>query len=778
MKRVLFTAIAMLMAATSYAANITGINITGHVVDAAEGNHIPYATVAIVGTTMGTAADGTGHFDIKNVEAGEYIIEASVMGYSPVQQRIVIDGETKNLELSFALTEDAMSLDQVVVSSTRSATLRRNSPNLVSMLSSELFNTVSAPTLADGLSFQSGVRVENNCQNCGFTQVRINGLEGSYSQIMVDSRPLFSALVGVYGLEQIPANMIDRVEVVRGGGSALYGSSAIGGTINIITKNPEYNSTEIAHNITSIGASGALDNNTTANTSVVSENQRAGISLYAQTRSRDGYDANGDGFTEITELDSHTFGLRSFLKTSDFSRLSLQFDSSNEYRRGGDNLDLPAHDAGVSIAEMVEHKITSAGLSYDIYSSDYKRSFNIFSTLQNTARESFYGGGETNKAYGITSEKLWVSGAQLSQEFDKLLFMPSQLIAGVEYNYSDLSDRYLQQDWSPTKQQVNVASLYLQNEWKNDKLGILIGGRVDYNDYLGRAIVSPRVNLRYNPSKSVNLRATYSTGFRSPQAFDEDLHIEVNQGGFVRTTLADNLIEERSQSLSLSADLYKNFGDVKANLLIEGFYTVLDNVFVCTRTYFDEDGNAIENFDEENGEYAYAEDVRRNGAIATVKGVTVEGRLAFPNSIQLQAGATYQKSLYSEPEQWSSNAAATEQMLRTPDLYGYFTASYSPIKSLTLALSGTYTGSMHIEHAAGYIEEDIIVETPDFWDANIKATYNFTLSKTLRTQLHVGVNNIFNQYQNDFDKGADRDAGYVYGPMMPRSINCGVKFMF
>ncbi len=778
MKKFIFLAIAVLMATTSYAAQFAGINITGHVVDAKRGEHIPYATVAIVGTAMGTAADHTGHFSLKDVEAGEYIIEASLIGYSPVQQSITIDGNTKNLELSFILAEDLMSVDQVVVSSTRSATLRRNSPNLVSMLSSELFNTVSAPTLADGLSFQTGVRVENNCQNCGFTQVRINGLEGSYSQIMVDSRPLFSALVGVYGLEQIPANMIDRVEVVRGGGSALYGSSAIGGTINIITKSPEYNSAEVAHNITSIGMGGALDNNTTANATVVSENQKVGLSLYAQTRTRDGYDANDDGFTEITKLESHTFGLRSFLKTSDFSRLSLQFDSSNEWRRGGDNLDLPAHDAGVSIAEMVEHQITSAGLNYDIFSKDYKRSFNIFSSVQNTARDSFYGGGEANMAYGVTSELLWVSGAQLTQEFDKLLFMPSQLIVGAEYNYSDLNDEYLQQDWTPISQQVNVASLYLQNEWRTDELGILVGGRVDYNDYLGKAVFSPRVNLRYNPSKSVNLRATYSTGFRSPQAFDEDLHIEVNQGGFVRSSLGDDLVEETSQSVSLSADFYHNFGDVQANLLVEGFYTVLDNVFVSTRTYFDEEDNEIVDFDEESGEYSYAEDVRRNGAIATVKGLTVEGRLAFPNNIQLQAGATYQKSLYSEPEVWSTNAEATEQMLRTPDLYGYFTATYSPTKSLSLALSGTYTGSMYVEHAAGYIEEDIIVETPDFWDANVKVTYNFTLSQALRTQLHVGVNNIFNQYQSDFDKGADRDAGYVYGPMMPRSLNCGVKFLF
>ena len=145
-----------------------------------------------------------------------------------------------------------MNLEQIVVSGSRSETKRKNSPSLVNIVNNQIFDAVSASCLADGLSYQPGVRVEDNCQNCGFTQVRINGLDGHYSQILMDSRPIFSALTGVYGLEQIPANMIDRVEVVRGGGSALYGSSAIGGTVNIITKDPSYNSAEVTHTTTSL----------------------------------------------------------------------------------------------------------------------------------------------------------------------------------------------------------------------------------------------------------------------------------------------------------------------------------------------------------------------------------------------------------------------------------------------------------------------------------------------------------------------------------------------
>ncbi len=761
MKRFLALAATIILSTlSSYA--LTGINVTGHIRDSKSGKHLGYATVSIVGTTLGTAADDTGHFNLKGVSAGEYTIEAELMGYTPVQQSITIEKGASSFDVTLYLDEDVMALDQVVVSSTRSETLRRNSPNLVSMISSELFNTVNASSLADGLPFQSGVRVEDNCQNCGFTQVRINGLDGHYSQIMVDSRPTFSALTGVYGLEQIPANMIDRVEVVRGGGSALYGSSAIGGTINIITKIPEYNSSEFSHTITSIGMSGALDNNTTANASIVSDNQKAGVSIFGQVRQRDSYDHDGDGFTEIPMIESQTLGLRSYLRTSDFSRLTMQFDASNEYRRGGDNLDLPAHNDAVDIAEQVEHLITNVGLGYDIYSRDYKRALNIYSTVQSTERNSYYGGGGAS-AYGVTTEFLWVSGAQLSQKWDNFLFMPATTIFGVEQNHNDLTDTYLEQDWAPIAQVVDVYSSYLQNEWATDKWGILIGGRVDYNSLLERAIFSPRANLRYNPSKNINLRATYSTGFRAPQVFDEDLHIAVNGGELVRSTLADDLKEETSQSLSLSADLYKNFGNVSTNLLIEGFYTSLDDVFT-SYTYEKEDGTFVQE--------------RRNGATATIKGLTMEARAVFPASLQLQAGVTLQESLYGEAEEWSENAEATEHMFRTPDLYGYFTATYNPVKNLTLALTGTYTGPMYIEHVAGYIEEDTVEYTESFLDMNAKISYDFTLCGSVRSQVHIGVKNLLNAYQSDFDKGADRDAGYIYGPMAPRSLTCGVKFLF
>ena len=291
MKKFLLPALFMCLYAGASAAETpkksTDANLFGHVVDRETHEHLPYATVAVTGTAFGATTDASGHYFLKNLPEGELTLEVRALGYAVLAKKVTLErGQT--LELNFEVVQSGISMDEVVVSASRSATLRREAPALVSVLDAALFEKTNASCLAQGLSFQPGVRVEDDCQNCGFAQVRINGLDGHYSQILVDSHPVFSALTGVYGLEQIPANMIERVEVLRGGGSALYGSSAIGGTINVITKEPSRNSAQLAHTLTSLGGSSSYDNNTMLNASLVTESGRAGLCVFAQNRHRSG----------------------------------------------------------------------------------------------------------------------------------------------------------------------------------------------------------------------------------------------------------------------------------------------------------------------------------------------------------------------------------------------------------------------------------------------------------------------------------------------------------
>lgn len=740
---------------------LSDANIIGHVIEKGTDEHLPGFTIRLLDSSIGVVTDISGHYAIRHLKPGEYTVEASCAGY--VTQKKTIDILSKQtVELNFEVSPDAFQLEQVVVTGNKSEVKRRNSSSLINVLGAPAFDLVGASCLADGLCFQPGVRVENDCQNCGFTQVRINGLDGHYSQILLNSRPVFSALTGVYGLEQIPANMIERVEVMRGGGSALFGSSAIGGTINIITKDPIDNCADVAHTLTSIGVSGALENNTTASASVVSENNRIGLFIFGQNRLRDGYDHDGDGFTEIPELKTQTLGFRTFMRTSDYSKLSLEYHGTHEYRRGGDRLDEQPHMA--MVAEQTDHNIHAVDISTEFWTPGYKNRYSVFASTQNTRRSSYYGSEMDPDAYGRTHDLVVVAGGQYIHSFDRLWFMPSELTAGVEYNYNYLNDVTLGYNHDVT-QRVNIYSGYLQNEWRTDRWGFLVGARVDKHSLISHPIVSPRANVRFNPSSNLNFRLSYSTGFRSPQAYDEDFHVAVVGGERVVTILAPNLKQESSQSLSASMDFYHNFGNVQTNFLVDLFYTDLSDVFILRRLEeVDAEGNAVL--------------VRCNGAGARVYGINLEAKANFPFKLQIQAGLTLQKSRYKEPEYCSENPeiAPVRRMFRTPDTYGYFTATYNPVKPLQIALSGTYSGSMLVQHLAGSgTPVDVAVDTPRFFDAGLKLSYDFRIYNHVTLQLNAGIHNIFNSYQRDFDQGYLRDSGYIYGPTMPRSIFAGVK---
>ncbi|NLL27234.1 MAG: TonB-dependent receptor [Bacteroidales bacterium] len=760
MKNIIISIILILFSVFVFSQKKTDANINGHVLNKVTGEHIPFYNVFIKGTTIGTTTDATGHYYMKNLPEGNFTIVASCVGYKPVEKQVsLISGKT--IEVNFDVEEDAVQLESIVVSANRNEVSRKESPTIVNVITPRLFENTNSVCLAQGLNFQPGLRVETNCQNCGFQQVRINGLDGPYSQILIDSRPIFSALAGVYGIEQIPTNMIERVEVVRGGGSALFGSSAIAGVINIITKEPTSNSIVIANTTNLIGGK-KTDINTSFNASVVADNNKSGIMVFGSSRQRSPFDYDGDGFTEIGKIDVKNIGFRGFYRMSNYSKLTLEYHNLGEFRRGGNKLGLAPHET--DITEQTEHNINSGGLKYDIFSKNNKHRLNVYSSAQNIDRDSYYGAQKDLNAYGKTTDITFVAGTQYSYSIDTLLFMPAVLTMGAEYSLNEMDDKQIGYN-RIISQKVNTKSAFVQNEWKNKKLSILLGSRFDKHNLIKNPILSPRLNLRYSPNEHINLRASYSSGFRAPQAFDEDLHITAVGGEVALIQLDPDLNTEKSQSYSASIDLYKNFGKVKTNLLIEGFYTNLDNVFVLEKIGTDSVGNIILE--------------RTNGSGAVVRGINLEGKIVPNKKMQFQFGMTLQKSEYKEIQLWSDNVNLVphKKMFRSPDQYAYITANYQVFKPMTISLSGTYTGSMLVQHFAGYVEEDTEKRTPDFYDVNLKLSYDFKLNNSAKLQLNGGIQNIFNSYQNDFDKGEYRDSGYIYGPAYPRTFFLGIKAM-
>jgi outer membrane receptor for ferrienterochelin and colicins len=741
--------------------------------------HIPFATITIKGTTIGTAADATGHFKMANLPLGEQTAVISAIGYKTIEKEIQMKAK-KSITILVEMEPDVIGLEQVVVSADRNEKNRRESPTIVNSINPKIFERTQNVTLSEGLNFAPGLRMENNCQNCGFSQVRMNGLEGPYSQILINSRPVFSGLAGVYGLELIPANMIERVEVIRGGGSAMYGSNAIAGTINLITKDPLVNNFAASGNysVTGAGANGetAGDASLNLNGSFISDDFKTGMSLFGFTRKRDPYDANADGFSELALIDNLTLGTRIFQRVSNRGKVTVDYFKINEYRRGGNKFELPLHESDIS--ESVRHNINSGAINFNLLMRESDK-FSAFFSAQSVNRESYYGANRDLSAYGETTDFTFSSGMQYNRQINYLLFAPAAFTSGLEYNGSFLTDKKLGY-YDPAEnvhfgntlvadQKVMTQAMFVQSEWKLEDWVVTAGVRFDHytvsdvtkeSDDITGNVLSPRISVLYNITGGLQFRTGFAKGFRAPQIFDEDLHIETSGSRQVLHQNDPDLKQESSQSYTSSLDYSKAFGEWQIQVLAEGFYTRLNEPFA------NEYGTP-----DENGVVVYTRVNAKDGA--TVKGVNLELNASPSGKLQLQSGFTIQKSEFDEPQEFNET-----RFFRSPESYGYLSFNYNPVHEFSMALTGNYSGPMLVPYfgpRATSPEQGQLNTSDSFFDAGIKLVYEIHLSNFMSMEFIGGIKNIFNSYQNDFDSGIHRDPAYIYGPVSPRSVYFGIK---
>lgn len=763
----------------------TDANIFGHVICSDCDDHLSFATIHIIGTTIGTTTDETGHYQLINLPEGTYTIQATFLGYKPSKKEIIIKrGETK--EVNFILDTDALGVAEILITGDRSATNRIESSSIVNTITPKLFATTQSLTLSEGLNFCPGLRMENNCQNCGFSQVRMNGMEGPYSQILINSRPIFTGLAGVYGLELIPATMIERVEVIRGGGSALYGSNAIAGTINLILKDPTTNSYELGVNSSLIGVglknSGkpAQDYALNFNTSLVSSDSKTGMALYGFYRNREPFDANNDSYSEMASVKNLTIGTRIYHRFGIRNKLTADFFNIKEDRRGGDRFEYPVHEA--NIAEALNHNLTTGAITFEQY---FRKNdlFSVYISGQRINRDSYYGAEKSLGDYGNTNDFSYTIGTQYNAKFKR-----SSLVVGVENNgawlkdqklgFADIDNAIIINDTIVSvphtnnvlvaDQTTNTIGIFAQYEITWNKLKISAGARFDNfrisdkenlsSDKTGN-VLNPRLNLKYDIQKYLQARVSYSQGYRAPQIFDEDLHVETSGSRKVIHRNSPDLKSEKSYSYMASLDFNKQLGKIYFGLLVEGFYTQLNNPFANEFSEPDENGTVV--YTRVNAENR-----------AHIKGINIEINVVAVDKISLKAGFTLQDSKYDNAQEFNE-----KRFFRTPQDYGYISLDWQPSKKWGVSSTANYTGKMLVPYFGLQIlnpEQGELRESEMFFDLGLKIRYNIKLNGAT-LQVFTGIKNIFNSYQNNFDSGIYRDPGYVYGPLNPRTIYFGFK---
>lgn len=745
-------------------------SVSGYVFDGDKA--IPYASIALKNTLFGTASNDSGYFEINNVPFADYELLVSHISYQGHKQSLLLNENQIKSELNIKLIPLTSELDQVVISATRTNKKQTDSPVIVNILSSKTIDAVQACSVSEGLRFQPGLRVETDCQTCNYTQLRMNGLSGSYSQILINGRPIFSPLTGLYGLEQLPTNMLDRIEVVRGGGSALYGSNAIGGTVNIITKTPVKNAYDVRYTAQNVNGASS-DHILMGNASLVNKDASAGASIFVNYRDRESYDHNGDNFSELPELKNFSIGTNVFLLPTNNQKIELNLSYINEYRYGGEMIDSAAYLA--QQAEERTHNVLMGGLDYQWNFNEDHSSFIAYSAGQLTTRDHYTGimpdstyeleEHYTLPPYGSSISSTFLVGSQLNHRFRNFLFGSNTFTLGGEYTFDKVYDEIESYQYLIDQTTQNVG-FFLQSDWNIlPPFTVLLGLRADQHNLVDHLILSPRISLLYKLKNTTQFRFTYGSGFRAPQAFDTDMHIAFAGGGISRISLSPDLKEERSKSLSTSVNYDKASKSFIYGFTAEFFYTKLLDAFYQHPIGEDQYGQQFE---------------KRNGPGATVSGTTIELRANFNRKVQLEAGFTLQSSLFDEAVENIEGLEAKRAFLRSPNTYGYSTLIITPNEKFNASINMVYTGQMELAHIAGAPNQlnDEYINSPSFIELGFKVSYTFKLPKiSSAIEIYTGVKNLTNAYQNDFDIGKNRDSNYVYGPGLPRTFFVGIRIL-
>jgi len=657
------------------------------------------------------------------------------------------------------------------------------------LLTSDFIENTQAASLADAIQNAIGIRVSNECSMCGVKRVMINGMKGEHTNVLVDGIPMHTMISGFYGMDSIAATGIGSIEIARGAGASLTAPEAIGGTVNMVTKDATENGVQVD---LSAGEQGYRKSSIMA--TGISDDNNSHLTVVAQNDNRDQFDGDNNGVNENPQLTNSSLTVYFSQDFSHTDNLRLRYNQSSSEVFGGPVLGDTTHSIADALSSVaygdseqlfegndVRNKYigfpweTSEWIKTDReeFSSSWLHEFNSDFNLTtsfayiNHEQDSFYEGvdyyaedsmyyGSLRANYYINDSHLITFGADIRHEEMRSDSRALESLANyVEDSFDYITTGfYIQDTWTP-HEDFEVAAALRIDHIKADFIDVSKPGTE-----IDETLFSPRVDMRYIHNEQFTSRLSFGQGYRAPLSFFESDH------GILDAGLGYNVdVDEPERSNSATYSL--NFDSDKLTSTLSFAYTEVDHL--ASLEYDDDDTPVLTQLDETASvttvdlainyqlydelalsviieQYDYDDTFRESFAIAPAE-----------QRITLSSDWDYQG--------WDVIASAT--WVGSRDLTDY---GYEGYNSYIVNSDGSKTGTnKKSTHAKSYITVDMKI---------IKE-----LTKEL--QVYIGATNLLDYSQADdmesplmFDKEGNYDVGYIYGPLRGRTAYAGLRYEF
>ncbi len=627
-----------------------------------------------------TLTNEEGVFSIASIK-GDNKLVISYVGYTP--KVLNVDGNTTNIG-TIALEND--SLEEVVISGTLRQVSKLKSAVQIELYSADFFRATPKASFFEAIEGINGVRPQLNCNICNTGDIHINGQEGANTMVLIDGLPLVSGLSTVYGLSGIPQSLIKQVEVIKGPASTLYGSEAIGGVINLITKLPE---NVHRFNIDAYTTSwGELNVDLGAKYQLKSVQGLIGVNYFNYSNP---IDNNEDGFTDLTL--QHRISIFNKIK---MKRNSIAFRYFYEDRWGGEMNWNSDYRGGTQV------------YGESIYTSRIEV-FGKYDVSENLFLQYSLNNHDQNSVYGSTSYNALQTIGFLQGIYSKAL-KNHNLLVGATYRYTSYDDNT---PATQTKEVTTLPGLFIQDEWKLGNSQTLLSGiRYDRNSIYGD-IWTPRLNYKWasNDESSI-VRLGFGTGYRVVNVFTED-HAALT--GARDVVFTENILPEKSWNVNVNWNqkLYSKFG------------TIFDLDLSVFKTEFS--NRILPDYETNPNQIIYS---NLDGKSVT-QGITLNINSLSANGLKVNLGATFIDSKIIQNNE-------TEYPFLTENFSGNYRVSYTLYNpKITFDLSGTVIGPMKLPLLGPLDTRD--PKSPVINIMNLQSTYSFK-----EFELYAGIKNIFN----------------------------------